>query len=489
MVTIRIPTPLRGLTKGQSDITATGPTVRDLLEDAGKQYDGLRPQILDASGEVRRFVNIFLNNEDIRSHAGLATSVKDGDVLEILPAVAGGATFAELKSQLKKEISEITATDLFNVCKGAVLPSAPNESVKPAVAGATAIDVRTDEEWAQGYIPGAIHIDRGYLEIKVESLVPDKSKRIVCYCAGGTRSLLAAKALKTLGYQQVESLIGGFDGWKEAGLPFVQPVILSESQRRRYLRHLSIPEVGEEGQVKLLAARVLCIGAGGLGCPTALYLAAAGVGTLGIVDDDLVDESNLQRQILHTTARVGTPKTDSARIAIEALNPDVKVVEHKTRLNSENVIDIFSQYDFIVDGSDNFPTRYLVNDACVQLKKPCIHGSIYRFEGQLTVFWPGRGPCYRCLYPTPPPPEFAPSCAEAGVLGVLPGVIGILEAVETVKIILGRGEPLVGRLVRYDALKAEFRELKISADPTCAYCAPGVIFPGLIDYEQFCGTR
>jgi molybdopterin/thiamine biosynthesis adenylyltransferase/rhodanese-related sulfurtransferase/molybdopterin converting factor small subunit len=472
MATIRIPTPLRGLTKGQSDITASGHTVRDLLEDAGKQYEGLRPQILDASGEVRRFVNIFLNNEDIRSHAGLATPVKEGDTVEILPAVAGGATFSELKSALKKEITEVAAVDL-----------------RDKEGHFIAIDVRTDEEWAQGHLPGAIHIDRGYLEIKVESLVLDKSKRVVCYCAGGTRSLLAAKGLKTLGYQQVESLIGGFDGWKEAGLPFIQPVILSTSQRRRYLRHLSIPEVGEEGQVKLLAARVLCIGAGGLGCPTALYLAAAGVGTLGIVDDDLVDESNLQRQILHTTARVGTPKTDSARIAIEALNPDVKVVDHKTRLNSKNVIDIFSQYDFIVDGSDNFPTRYLVNDACVQLKKPCVHGSIYRFEGQLTVFWPGRGPCYRCLYPAPPPPEFAPSCAEAGVLGVLPGVIGILEAVETVKIILGRGEPLVGRLVRYDALKAEFRELKISADPKCTYCAPGVTFPGLIDYEQFCGTR
>ncbi len=406
--------------------------------------------------------------------------MKEGDVLEILPAVAGGTppaggggtTFPEWKAQLKKEIPEVRAIDVAAARKGE----------KPVIL----IDVRTDEEWAQGHVPGAIHLDRGYLELKVESLVPDKSKHVVCYCAGGVRSLFAAKALKTLGYTHVESLINGFGGWKEAGLPFVTPVVLTEPQRRRYLRHLSIPEVGEEGQVKLLAAKVLCVGAGGLGCPSAIYLAAAGVGTLGIVDDDLVDESNLQRQILHTTDRVATPKTTSAKIAIEALNPDVNVIEHKTRLTSENVLDIFSQYDLIVDGSDNFPTRYLVNDASVLLKKPCVHGSIYRFEGQLTVFWPGAGPCYRCLYPEPPPPEFAPSCAEAGVLGVLPGVIGILEAVEAVKIILGRGESLVGRLIRYDALKAEFRELSISADPKCQYCAPGVTFPGLIDYELFC---
>jgi molybdopterin/thiamine biosynthesis adenylyltransferase/rhodanese-related sulfurtransferase/molybdopterin converting factor small subunit len=483
MITILIPTPLRAFTKNQGEITADGNTVRGLLEDATHRYEGLRPQILDASGEVRRFVNIFLNNKDIRALTGLNTPVADGDIIEILPAVAGGAdrapagttTFPEWKAQLKKEIPEVRASDVATARE-----RNPNMIL---------IDVRTDEEWAQGHVPGAIHLDRGYLELTVESRVPDKSKPIVCYCAGGVRSLFAAKALKTLGYTRVESLIGGFDGWKRAALPFVQPVTLTEPQRRRYLRHLSIPEVGEEGQAKLLSAKLLCIGAGGLGCPSSIYLAAAGVGTLGIVDDDVVDESNLQRQILHTTDRVGTHKTASARIAIEALNPDVKVIEHQTRLTSENVLEIFSQYDLIVDGSDNFPTRYLVNDACVKLQKPCVHGSIYRFEGQLTVFWPGRGPCYRCLYPEPPPPELAPSCAEAGVLGILPGVIGILEAVEAVKIILGRGDPLVGRLIRYDALKTEFRELSIGADPKCAYCAPGVTFPGLIDYERFCGTR
>ncbi len=527
MITILIPIPLRVFTKNQSEITAEGSTVFALLEDAIRQYAGLRPYILNASGEVRRFVNLFLNNEYIRGAGGpadgrsplgivepaggapivgLDTPVKDGDVVEILPAVAGGAapsdersdpavgvptacvvtpggagerkgatTFPEWKAQLKREISEVKAIDIVGTHEG-------DQNI-------TLIDVRTDEEWAQGHLPGAIHIDRGYLELTVESLVPDKSKRVVCYCAGGVRSLFAAKALETLGYRRVESLIGGFGGWKEAGLPFVRPVTLTEPQRRRYMRHLSIPEVGEAGQIKLLSAKVLCIGAGGLGCPVSIYLAAAGVGTLGIVDDDLVDESNLQRQILHTTDRLGTPKTTSAKIAIEALNPDVKVIEHQLRLTSENVLEIFSQYDLIVDGSDNFPTRYLVNDACVNLKKPSVHGSIYRFEGQLTVFWPGRGPCYRCLYPEPPPAEFAPSCAEAGVLGVLPGVIGILEAVEVVKIILGSGDPLVGRLIRYDALKAEFRELSIRADPKCAYCAPGVAFPGLIDYALFCGNR
>ncbi len=476
MVTIRIPTPLRAFTGNQSEITAAGDTVRNVLEDALKRYDGLRPQILDRAGEVRRFVNIFLNDEDIRPQAGLDTSVKAGDVLEILPAVAGGATtFPAWRAALKREIPEVYAMDI----------AAAREKGEQVVL----VDVRTDEEWAQGHVPGAVHLDRGYLELKIESLVPNKSDRIVCYCAGGIRSLFAAKAMETLGYTQVASMIQGFNGWKAAGLPFVRPVTLTEPQRRRYLRHLSIPEVGEEGQAKLLSAKLLCIGAGGLGCPASIYLAAAGVGTLGIVDDDRVDESNLQRQILHTTDRLGKPKTESAKIAIEALNPDVKVVAHNTRLTSENVLEIFAQYDLIVDGSDNFPTRYLVNDACVKLKKPCVHGSIYRFEGQLTVFWPGLGPCYRCLYPEPPPPELAPSCAEAGVLGVLPGVIGLLEAVEAVKIILGRGDPLVGRLIRYDALKAEFRTLSIQADPKCAYCAPGATFPGLIDYERFCGTR
>jgi molybdopterin/thiamine biosynthesis adenylyltransferase/rhodanese-related sulfurtransferase/molybdopterin converting factor small subunit len=476
MPTIRIPTPLRSFTKGKDEVTVAGATVREVVAQLGQTFGGVRERIVDDKGEIRRFVNVFVNEDDIRSLQGLDSRVADRDVISIVPAIAGGApSFQEWKRDLVKEIPEVLARDVVTAREG-------GEDIY-------LVDVRTKEEWDQGHAPGAVHLDRGYLELKAEQLFPDKSKRIVCYCAGGTRSLFAAKALKTLGYERAESLTKGFGGWKEAGLPFDMPAKLSEAERRRYSRHLLIPEVGEAGQAKLLRSKVLCIGAGGLGSPAAIYLAAAGVGTIGIVDDDVVDESNLQRQILHTTERLGMPKTESAKIAINDLNPGVKVVEHRTRLTSENVVDIFKDYDVIVDGSDNFPTRYLVNDACVKLGKPCVHGSIYRFEGQLTVFWPGKGPCYRCLYPAPPPPELAPSCAEAGVLGVLPGVVGVLEAIEAMKIIVGFGEPLVGRLLHYDALTTKFRELKLRADPQCAYCAPGVEFPGLIDYEFFCSSQ
>jgi molybdopterin/thiamine biosynthesis adenylyltransferase/proteasome lid subunit RPN8/RPN11/rhodanese-related sulfurtransferase/molybdopterin converting factor small subunit len=475
MATVRIPTPLRPLTKGQSEVAVRGGTIREIVANLGTSYAGMRERIVDEQGEVRRFVNVFVNKDDIRALKGLETEVKDGDVVSILPAIAGGTpTFGEWKKDLLREIPEVLSRDV--------------QTARDKGEDVVLIDVRTQEEWDEGHAPGAIHLDRGFLEIKVEQAVPDKSKRVVCYCAGGTRSLFAAKALKTLGYEKVESLTKGFGGWKEAGLAFTVPAKLSEADRRRYSRHLLIPEVGEEGQVKLLQSKVLLIGAGGLGCPAGIYLAAAGVGTLGIVDDDVVEESNLQRQILHTTDRLGQPKTESAKKAITDMNPGCKVVTYQTRLTSENVLSIFSGYDLIVDGSDNFPTRYLVNDACVQLKKPCVHGSIYRFEGQLTVFWPGKGPCYRCLYPAPPPPELAPSCAEAGVLGVLPGVIGVLEAIEALKIIVGFGEPLVGKLVHYDALTTTFRELKLRADPKCDYCAPGATFPGLIDYELFCAS-
>lgn len=475
MATVRIPTPLRPLTKGQSEIAVRGATIREIVSNLNASYSGMRERIVDDSGEVRRFVNVFVNKDDIRALKGLDTEVKEGDVVSILPAIAGGApTFSEWKKELSREIPEVLARDVADArTKG-----------EPMVL----VDVRTQEEWDQGHAPGAIHLDRGFLEIKAEQAIPDKKARVVCYCAGGTRSLFAAKALKTLGYERVESLIKGFGGWKEAGLPFDMPAKLTDAERRRYSRHLMIPEVGEEGQAKLLRSKVLLIGAGGLGCPAGIYLAAAGVGTLGIVDDDVVDESNLQRQILHTTDRLGQKKTESAKKALTDLNPGCNVKLHDTRLTSENVLDIFSEYDVIVDGSDNFPTRYLVNDACVKLGKPCVHGSIYRFEGQLTVFWPGKGPCYRCLYPAPPPPELAPSCAEAGVLGVLPGVIGVLEAIEALKILVGFGEPLVGKLVHYDALTTQFRELKLRADLKCAYCAPGATFPGLIDYEFFCAS-
>jgi molybdopterin/thiamine biosynthesis adenylyltransferase len=286
------------------------------------------------------------------------------------------------------------------------------------------------------------------------------------------RSLFGAESLQQLGYENVWSMSGGFSGWKAAGLPWRIPQLLTPEQRRRYSRHLLIPEVGEEGQRKLLEAKVLLIGAGGLGAPAALYLAAAGVGTIGVVDDDVVDDSNLQRQVIHTTDRVGIPKVESARQTIEALNPDVNVVTHEVRLYKENVLDIFAQYDIILDGTDNFATRYLINDACVLLDKPNVHGSIFRFEGQATTFVVGEGPCYRCLFPTPPPPELAPSCAEAGVLGLLPGTIGIIQATEVVKLILGIGTPLIGRLLTYDALEMEFRELRLSRDADCPMCGP-----------------
>ena len=350
------------------------------------------------------------------------------------------------------------------------------------------IDVREKEEVDQGLIPGATHVPRGFLELRIEGLIPDRKTPIVAYCAGGNRSLLAAEGLQRLGYENVVSMTGGYTRWRDEGKPVSVPVRLSEAQRRRYARHLMIPEVGEEGQRKLLAAKVLLVGAGGLGCPAAYYLAAAGVGTLGVLDFDKVDESNLQRQILHTVDRVGTSKTESARKSLLALNPDIDVVPIEARLSSANVESIFKDYEIVVDGSDNFPTRYLVNDACVLLKKPNVHGSVYRFEGQVTVFHPPAGPCYRCLYPEPPPAELAPSCADAGVLGVLPGVVGLLEAVETVKLILGAGDSLVGRLLHYDALKAEFRTLRLRRDPACRYCSDPARFPGFVDYEQFCAN-
>jgi molybdopterin/thiamine biosynthesis adenylyltransferase/rhodanese-related sulfurtransferase len=349
----------------------------------------------------------------------------------------------------------------------------PRESAQLRERGAVLIDVREQDEVDQGIIPGAIHIPRGFLEMRIEETVRDHDTPIVVYCAGGVRSVFGAEALTDLGYRDVVSMSGGFGGWKSAGLPWRVPQSLTPDQRRRYSRHLLIPEVGEEGQRKLLDAKVLLVGAGGLGSPAALYLAAAGVGTIGVVDDDVVDDSNLQRQVLHTTDRVGELKVESARTAIEALNPDVNVVAHVTRLDKSNVLDIFAQYDIILDGTDNFAARYLINDACVLLNKPNAHGSIFRFEGQATTFVAGKGPCYRCLFPTPPPPELAPSCAEAGVLGLLPGTIGIIQATEVAKLILGIGEPLIGRLLTYDALSMEFRELQLSRDPYCPMCGPG----------------
>ncbi|MFN2549547.1 MAG: molybdopterin-synthase adenylyltransferase MoeB [Myxococcales bacterium] len=363
-------------------------------------------------------------------------------------------TKSELLKAARAQVPEVTPAELAR------------QASKPVV-----VDVREKQETDQGILPGAKVVPRGYLELRIEEAVPDHDADIVLYCAGGTRSLLAARTLQDMGYSRVRSMAGGYGAWKDAGLPVETPVKLTEAQRNRYSRHLLIPEVGEVGQAKLLKSKVLLIGAGGLGSPAGYYLAAAGVGRLGIIDDDVVDESNLQRQILHTTDRVGMPKTESAKKTIQALNPDVAVDEHRLRLNRDNALELFSKYDVIVDGSDNFGTRYLVNDACVILQKPNVHGSIFRFDGQATTFIPGGGrPCYRCLFPEPPPPELAPSCQEAGVLGVLPGIIGLVQAVEAIKLVLAKGEPLVGRLLLYDALEQRFREVKYVRDPDCPAC-------------------
>ena len=366
-------------------------------------------------------------------------------------------SYRDLLEQKRRDVPEVDA----------------REALRLREHGATFVDVREQDEFDQGAIPGAVHIPRGFLEMRIEETVRDPASPLVVFCAGGTRSLFAAETLQQLGYGQVFSMAGGFNGWKGSGLPWRIPQTLSSDQRRRYSRHLLIPEVGEEGQRKLLDARVLLVGAGGLGSPAALYLAAAGVGTIGIIDADVVDDSNLQRQVIHTAERLGIPKVESARIGIQALNPDVRVEKHEVHLDKSNVLEIFSQYDVILDGTDNFATRYLINDACVLLDKPNAHGSIFRFEGQATTFIPHVGPCYRCLFPSPPPPELAPSCAEAGVLGLLPGTIGIIQATEVAKLILGIGEPLVGRLLTYDALEMEFRELRLSRDPECPMCGPG----------------
>jgi sulfur-carrier protein adenylyltransferase/sulfurtransferase len=357
------------------------------------------------------------------------------------------------------------------------------------------VDVRETEEWDAGHVPGAVHVPRGYLESRIEGAVRDRDADIVLYCASGNRSALAAHTLKELlGYEHVRSMTGGITLWKDRGYEVEVPRQFTKEQRERYGRHLLLPEIGLEGQVKLLESKVLLLGAGGLGSPTALYLAAAGVGTLGIVDNDTVDLSNLQRQVIHTTERVGVPKVDSAEEAIRALNPDVDVVKYQTRLDASNIMEIIRDYDVVVDGVDNFPTRYLLNDASVRLGIPVVSASILGFDGQLSVFKPYDGPCYRCLYPVPPPAELAPSCGANGVLGVLPGTMGLLQATEVVKLVTGAGEPLIGRLLLYEALSASFTELKVRRDPDCPVCSRDPedisddemgVFP---DYEAFCAA-
>jgi sulfur-carrier protein adenylyltransferase/sulfurtransferase len=378
------------------------------------------------------------------------------------------ASFRELLKQTKAEISE--------------LDPATSEG---RLGQATFLDIRELDEFEQGTIPGSVFIPRGHLESQVESKLTDRERPVVVFCASGVRSAFAAKTLTELGYADVVSMTGGFNRWKDEGRPWITPATLSPEQRNRYHRHVLLPEVGEAGQQKLLESKVLLLGAGGLGSPAALYLAAAGVGTLGIVDMDVVDASNLQRQILHNMERIGERKVDSAKKTLTALNPDVNVVTYDVRFGADNVVDIISDYDVVVDGTDNFPTRYLLNDASLNVRVPVVHGSIFRFEGQVTVFDPYVGPCYRCLLPEPPPPELAPSCAEAGVLGVLPGIIGSIQALEAIKVLLGLGDPLVGRLLAYDALEQSFRTFKVRRDPECPACSNTEPLP-IAEYDEHC---
>jgi molybdopterin/thiamine biosynthesis adenylyltransferase/rhodanese-related sulfurtransferase len=391
------------------------------------------------------------------------------------------ASGAELIRKVKEQIKELD-------------PREVHDSVQNGNGSApVVVDVREQHEFEEAHIPGAIHVPRAYLESRIEGKVSDKARPLVLYCATGQRSALAAHTLQSLlGYDDVASMTGGITLWKDRGFEVETPRALDADQKARYSRHVLLPEIGLEGQLALLDAKVLLLGAGGLGSPTALYLAAAGVGTIGLVDDDVVDVSNLQRQVIHTTDTVGQPKVDSAEKAIHDLNPGVNVIKHDTRLDASNIMEIIEGYDVIVDGVDNFPTRYLLNDATVRLKIPVVSASILGFDGQLSVFAPYDGPCYRCLYPTPPPAELAPSCGANGVLGVLPGTMGLLQATEVVKLIVGVGDPLIGRLLLYDALAASFTELKVRRDPDCPVCsrAPDSIsdeemgvFP---DYEAFC---
>jgi molybdopterin/thiamine biosynthesis adenylyltransferase/rhodanese-related sulfurtransferase len=384
-------------------------------------------------------------------------------------------TFQQLMDEARKEVQELSVQEVQQLL---------SRNGKYCL-----LDVREKDEYREGHLKDAISLPRGFLELRVETAIPDKATPIIAYCAGGIRSMLAGKALKDLGYQNVTSMAGGFTAWKTAGHDWIQDHQFTTEQTSRYSRHFLLPEVGEEGQAKLLKSKVLMVGAGGLGSPSAYYLAAAGVGTLGIVDNDVVDLSNLQRQILHNNDRVGMPKTESAKLTLQSLNPDVRVVTYQDRLTSRNIMEIIKDYDVIVDGCDNFPTRYLVNDACVLAGKPNVHGSIFQFEGQATVFYPGKGPCYRCLYPEPPPADMAPSCQEAGVLGVLPGLIGVIQALETIKLILDKGTTLVGRLLCFNTLTMEISTLTLKADKACPICGERRTINKLIDYEEFCNLR
>jgi molybdopterin/thiamine biosynthesis adenylyltransferase len=380
-----------------------------------------------------------------------------------------GSTYQELLAEARQSVPEVDPGDL------------------PDSGGSVAfVDVREPDEWAEGVITDSLRIPRGTIEYTIAGHLPDPNNEIVVYCAGGHRSLLAARTLQQLGYRNVSSLRGGFTAWRKSGRTWAANEGLTTEQRARYSRHLVLPGVGESGQKRLLDGRVMIVGAGGLGSPAALYLAAAGVGTIGLVDDDIVDASNLQRQVIHSQDRVGTQKVESARRSIAALNSDVKVESYAGRLNASNALDLLAGYDVIIDGADNFPTRYLINDAAMHLGAPVVHGSVLRYEGQVSVFEPHQGPCYRCLFRLPPPPELAPSCAEAGVLGALPGVIGSIQAMEALKLLLGTGDSLAGRLLIYDALAQTFRALRLDRDPECPACSDPDQPPALVDYDEAC---
>jgi molybdopterin/thiamine biosynthesis adenylyltransferase/rhodanese-related sulfurtransferase len=379
------------------------------------------------------------------------------------------AGYRDLLARAKEHIREVTP-----------------EEAEARLGDALFLDVRELDEFEQGMIPGSVFIPRGHLESQAEPKLGDKSRPVVIYCAAGNRSAFAAETLQQLGFEDVASMKGGFNRWKNEGRHWETPTVFSPEQRTRYHRHILLPEIGESGQQKLLESKMLLLGAGGLGSPAALYLAAAGVGTLGIVDMDVVDASNLQRQILHNIDRIGERKVDSAKKTLTDLNPDVDVVTYDVRFGADNVLDILDGYDVVVDGTDNFPTRYLLNDASLLKRVPVVHGSIFRFEGQVTVFDPYNGPCYRCLLPEPPPPELAPSCAEAGVLGVLPGIVGSIQALEAIKVVLDLGDPLVGRLLAYDALEESFRTFKVRRDPDCPACGEHAGEIVIAEYDDLC---
>lgn len=379
------------------------------------------------------------------------------------------ATYADLVEHAKRQIDEVSGADAETRLKQAVF-----------------IDCRELDEYEAGAIPGSVHIARGVLEGNVAQHVPDPATELIVYCAAGSRSALAALTLQEMGYSRVASLAGGFESWKRDGREWEHPPTMGSEQRSRYARHLALPNVGEAGQRRLMESRVLVVGAGGLGSPAALYLAAAGIGTLGIVDYDVVELSNLQRQVLHGVDRIGVPKVDSARQTLGSINPDIEVITIKERLSAENAVELVGSHDVVVDGTDNFPTRYLINDASLHTGTPVVHGSVFQFEGQVTVFDPYNGPCYRCLSAQPPPPELAPSCAEAGVLGVLPGIVGSLQALETIKLLLGTGTPMIGSLLVFDGLESEFRQLHFERDPQCRACADPDAKPEIVEYDQYC---